>query len=330
MTQAFNLALLANNVNSSGQLNADTGIYNTVNVANGGTNLSSTPTNGQLLIGNGSGYTLSTLTASTGISITNASGSITITNTQPNATVDVQTFNATGPWTKPTTGQTMARIQVWGGGGGGSRTNVAGASSGGGGGGYSEVTVPLSYINSQTVTVGAAGVGRTASTGNGTAGGTSSVVLATAWDGRTTIAAYGGGGGGNSGGGGGSGGGPLSAGVTLSGNSALGGQPYIATYAYDPCNGSYVTSGGIKSSTGFGGFWHGGGGSVNTYPAGSSIYGGGGGSQSSGTNGAGLSVYGGNGGANAAGATPAGGGGCGGSNVNGSNGGGGRVVITCW
>lgn len=28
MTQAFNLALLANNINSSGQLNADTGLYN--------------------------------------------------------------------------------------------------------------------------------------------------------------------------------------------------------------------------------------------------------------------------------------------------------------
>jgi trimeric autotransporter adhesin len=79
MTQAFNLALLANNVNSSGQLNADSGLYNTVNVANGGTNLSATPTNGQLLIGNGTGYTLATLTAGAGISISNASGEITLT-----------------------------------------------------------------------------------------------------------------------------------------------------------------------------------------------------------------------------------------------------------
>jgi len=45
----------------------------------GGTGLSTTPTNGQLLIGNGTGYTLSTLTAGSGITITNGAGSITIT-----------------------------------------------------------------------------------------------------------------------------------------------------------------------------------------------------------------------------------------------------------
>lgn len=53
----------------------------TLNVANGGTGLSAAPTNGQLLIGNGTGYTLSTLTAGPGISVTNAVGSITINNT---------------------------------------------------------------------------------------------------------------------------------------------------------------------------------------------------------------------------------------------------------
>ena len=46
--------------------------------ASGGTGLSSTPTNGQLLIGNGTGYTLGTLTAGPGVSITNAAGSVTI------------------------------------------------------------------------------------------------------------------------------------------------------------------------------------------------------------------------------------------------------------
>ncbi len=49
-----------------------------VSVANGGTALTSTPTNGQLLIGNGTNYTLSTLTAGSGISITNGAGSISI------------------------------------------------------------------------------------------------------------------------------------------------------------------------------------------------------------------------------------------------------------
>jgi len=55
----------------------------TLVVANGGTGLSTTPTNGQVLIGNGTGYTLSTITAGTDISITNAAGSITINNTSP-------------------------------------------------------------------------------------------------------------------------------------------------------------------------------------------------------------------------------------------------------
>ena len=50
-------------------------------VTSGGTGVTTIPTNGQLLIGNGSGYTLNTLTAGAGISVTNAAGSITIDNT---------------------------------------------------------------------------------------------------------------------------------------------------------------------------------------------------------------------------------------------------------
>jgi hypothetical protein len=53
----------------------------TLPISRGGTGLSTVPTNGQLLIGNGTGYTLSTLTAGPGISVTNAAGSITINNT---------------------------------------------------------------------------------------------------------------------------------------------------------------------------------------------------------------------------------------------------------
>jgi hypothetical protein len=50
----------------------------TLNVGNGGTGLSSTPANGQIDIGNGTGFTRTTLTAGSGITVTNASGSITI------------------------------------------------------------------------------------------------------------------------------------------------------------------------------------------------------------------------------------------------------------
>lgn len=52
-----------------------------VPIAQGGTALSATPTNGQLLIGNGTGYTLASLTAGTGISITPGAGSISIAST---------------------------------------------------------------------------------------------------------------------------------------------------------------------------------------------------------------------------------------------------------
>jgi hypothetical protein len=57
-------------------------VTGTVAIANGGTGLTTTPANGALDIGNGSGFTRTTLTAGTGISVTNASGSITIANTQ--------------------------------------------------------------------------------------------------------------------------------------------------------------------------------------------------------------------------------------------------------
>lgn len=50
-------------------------------VINGGTGLGTIPLDGQLLIGNGTGYTLNTLGFGAGISIVNASGAITIANT---------------------------------------------------------------------------------------------------------------------------------------------------------------------------------------------------------------------------------------------------------
>ena len=63
-------------------IDVSTDITGILPVDNGGTGLNgSSAANGQLLIGNGSGYALNTLTAGSGISITNASGAITITNT---------------------------------------------------------------------------------------------------------------------------------------------------------------------------------------------------------------------------------------------------------
>ena len=63
------------NQNTTGTASNVTGV---VAVANGGTGLSSTPANGEIDIGNGTGFTRTTLTAGTGISISNGAGSITI------------------------------------------------------------------------------------------------------------------------------------------------------------------------------------------------------------------------------------------------------------
>jgi hypothetical protein len=62
-------------------LNASTITSGTIAIANGGTGIGTAPTNGQLLIGNGTNYNLNVLTAGSGISITNGAGSITIAAT---------------------------------------------------------------------------------------------------------------------------------------------------------------------------------------------------------------------------------------------------------
>lgn len=68
-----------------------------VAIANGGTNLSTAPTDGQLLIGSTStgAYTLANLTAGSGVSISNAAGAITISATGSGGTVTSVT--ATSP-----------------------------------------------------------------------------------------------------------------------------------------------------------------------------------------------------------------------------------------
>jgi hypothetical protein len=64
-----------------GTLTAGTWNANTIGIGYGGTGLTATPTNGQLAIGNGSGYTLANLTAGTNVSISNTAGGITISAT---------------------------------------------------------------------------------------------------------------------------------------------------------------------------------------------------------------------------------------------------------
>ena len=270
-------------------------------------------------------------------------------STKSSNNVNVQTFNSTAAWTKPT-GYSMCRIQIWGGGGGAARSTNAAYTGGGGGGAYNEVTVPLSYINSQTVTVGAGGAGATG-TGNGSQGGVSSVVLATAWNGQTTWAAYGGGGGygpttGDNAYVGGGGGGQLSAG-TVGGPSVAyinnNGLPNITGGGrLDPAGSGQTYQGGQNNSNKNGcypnsaapaSYMHGGAGGNSAFGgACGSIWGGGGGFGGGNTN-YGSSVYGGSGGttSGAAGVAPAGGGSTStANNGNGGSGAAGRIIITCW
>jgi len=123
MTQAFNLSQFANKVNTSGQADLTTAVTGALPVANGGTN-QTTYTNGQLLIGNSTGNTLtkSTLTAGSGITITNGAGAITINATT--AQIQTQLFTGPGTWTCPST-TTQVRVTVIGGGAG-----VSGGSGG--------------------------------------------------------------------------------------------------------------------------------------------------------------------------------------------------------
>ena len=66
-----------------GKIGLTTHVSGTLPVANGGTGATVTPTNGQLLIGNGSGYSVASLTNGTGINIVAGSGTITVNNTGP-------------------------------------------------------------------------------------------------------------------------------------------------------------------------------------------------------------------------------------------------------
>jgi hypothetical protein len=79
---------------SYGKIGLTTHVDGTLPIGNGGTGLASTPTNGQLLIGNGSGYSVAALTQGAGMTITNGSGTVTVTNAGVLA-VNGQTGNVT-------------------------------------------------------------------------------------------------------------------------------------------------------------------------------------------------------------------------------------------
>jgi len=82
-------------ITAVGTLTAGTWNATAIGVGYGGTGLTATPTNGQLAIGNGTGYTLATLTAGTNVSISNSAGGITI-NATPAAGGTVTSVDVSG------------------------------------------------------------------------------------------------------------------------------------------------------------------------------------------------------------------------------------------
>lgn len=68
----------ANKIVTTNGSNALAPLSSAIGVSDGGTGVNSTPSNGNLLIGNGTGYTVAGLTAGGGIAVTNGTGSITV------------------------------------------------------------------------------------------------------------------------------------------------------------------------------------------------------------------------------------------------------------
>ncbi len=70
-------------------------LANALPVGSGGLGITTTPTNGQIPIGNGTNYTAATLSAGSGVSITNAAGSVTIASSGGGTTWKLISANQT-------------------------------------------------------------------------------------------------------------------------------------------------------------------------------------------------------------------------------------------
>ena len=109
-----------------------------------------------------------------------------VEDNDPSPTTETDTFDASGTWTAPFTGN--VEVEVWGGGGGG-RVEVSPADAGGAGGGgaYSKKTVAVTKGVTYTVTVGSGGTaGDPASNGNASWFSTTGTVFALGGSGAST------------------------------------------------------------------------------------------------------------------------------------------------
>jgi hypothetical protein len=101
----------SSSLTTTGTITSGTWNGSTIGVAYGGTGVTTTPTNGALDIGNGTGFTRATLTPGTAIGVTNGGGSITINNTGVTSAVAgtaISVSGSTGAVTINNTGVTSA------------------------------------------------------------------------------------------------------------------------------------------------------------------------------------------------------------------------------
>lgn len=94
MTQAFNLSQLANKVNSSGQLNAATGLTGIVPVANGGTGISAVGAAGNILTSNGTAWVSQAASAGFSGATINSPSASTLTLTSASAQCQIVQFTS--------------------------------------------------------------------------------------------------------------------------------------------------------------------------------------------------------------------------------------------
>lgn len=183
MTNAFNLSQLANNVNTSGQLNAAAGLYNQTPVANGGTGVASVAS-GNILVGAGTAA-MTALTGGTTGNVVTWSGTAWVSQASSGGAAPVfNVFTTPGTWTKPATLKSIKVTVVGGGVSGGSTGAPAQVLPGGGAGGGSIRVYPAPSIPGPLpYTVG--GLGATSSFGVTSAPAPFTVISATGGSGAT-------------------------------------------------------------------------------------------------------------------------------------------------
>jgi len=246
MTVSFNLSQLANYVNSSGKLDASTGLVNATPVANGGSgrstqtayaliaggttttgpqqSLASVGTTGQLLVSNGASAlpSFQTVTLS-GIPL-----------------MDVKT-SGSGTWTIPS-GVTRVRVTVTGGGGNGS------GELGGGGGGGTAIKILTVVAGTLSYSVGGAATSSTVFSGTN-----NTISTITGGGGSTATSATGG-----------IGGVGINGDINFTGGGGVGGLGTDLDLRYGGAGGNSYFGGGAKgayNAVGVSGTAYGGGGS---------------------------------------------------------------------